>query len=87
MANFPIENRVKLTYNMDEVIDMAEFCLNCWNEINETNDPADKYVISKELDFCEGCGEWTNVIVRVRKTYELREFIRSFSARKRKKKA
>lgn len=42
---------------------MAEFCLDCWNRINETDDPSEKYHISKDLDLCEGCGEWKNVIV------------------------
>ena len=37
MSNFPIENMVKLTYNIYGVDIMAEFCLECWNRINETN--------------------------------------------------
>lgn len=45
---------------------MAEFCLKCWNEMNETKDDESKFVLSKELDFCEGCGEWKHVIVRER---------------------
>lgn len=45
---------------------MAEFCLDCWNKINGKNDPPEKYVLSKELDLCEGCGEWKNVIVAER---------------------
>ena len=42
---------------------MAEFCLKCWNEINETNYTEDKYIMSEELDLCEGCGEYKHVIV------------------------
>lgn len=45
---------------------MAEFCLDCWNRLMNTNDPPEKFVISKELDLCEGCGQWRHVIVRVR---------------------
>ena len=52
---------------------MAEFCLECWNKINETNDPKSKYIISKDLDLCEGCGEWTYVIVMERKYYYFRK--------------
>lgn len=48
---------------------MAEFCLKCWNEINKTDDPASKYILSKELDLCEGCGKRTHVIVAQRKIY------------------
>ena len=71
MANFPIEIMVKLTYNCTEVIIVAEFCLDCWNEINGTDEPKDKYVYSKELDLCEGCGEWKHVIVRVRGLFDV----------------
>lgn len=48
---------------------MSEFCLKCWNEINKTDDPASKYILSKELDLCEGCGKRTHVIVAQRKIY------------------
>lgn len=54
---------------------MAEFCLDCWNRMNETNDPPKKYVISKELELCEGCGEWKPVIVKMRGGLSLRERI------------
>lgn len=46
---------------------MAEFCLDCWNEINETNDPPEKYIISKDLELCEGCGEYKHTIIIERK--------------------
>lgn len=46
---------------------MAEFCLKCWNEMNGTNHPPNKYMISKDLDLCEGCGKWTYVIIIERK--------------------
>lgn len=42
---------------------MAEYCLDCWNEINETNDPPQKYIISKYPELCEGCGEMKRVVV------------------------
>lgn len=51
---------------------MAEFCLDCWNKLNETNDPPSKYIISDYLDLCEGCGRVTNVIIIERKYYYLR---------------
>ena len=75
MANIPIENRVKLTYNICEVNTMAEFCVQCWSELNEINDPPEAYILSRELDLCEGCGEWKRVIVAKRKRYFLRLFI------------
>ena len=47
---------------------MAEFCLECWNEMNEdanqkNQENQKKYILSKHLELCEGCGEWKNVIV------------------------
>ena len=53
---------------------MAEFCLNCWNKLNGTNDSKKKYVFSDGLELCEGCGEWKRVIVMKRKYYYLHKF-------------
>ena len=50
---------------------MAEFCLDCLNKINNTNDPARKYHLSWSRDFCEECGEYKRVIVRIRCRYIL----------------
>ncbi len=43
---------------------MAEFCLECWNRINETNDTEDQYIISDGLELCEGCADMKRVIIR-----------------------
>lgn len=48
---------------------MAEFCLECWNRMNEINDSPKKYVLSKELELCEGCGEWKTVVIAERTAY------------------
>ena len=53
------------------VIKMAEFCLDCWNRIMGINDSSDKYIISKDLDLCEGCGEYKHVIVRIKDRFYL----------------
>ena len=50
---------------------MAEFCLECWNRINGSNDSKRKYILSKDLDLCEGCGEYKSVIVMERREYYL----------------
>ena len=42
---------------------MSEFCVKCWNELNGTHDRRSAFVLSEELDICEGCGEWKHVIV------------------------
>ena len=48
---------------------MAEFCLDCWNKLNNIEENENKYVISKDLELCEGCGEWKRVIIMERKAY------------------
>ena len=46
---------------------MAEFCLECWNKINETNESKCRYVLSWDRDFCEECNLYKRVIVRERR--------------------
>lgn len=43
---------------------MAEFCLDCFNELNHTH--YTKSEVWLEEDFCEGCGEWKPCIVDLR---------------------
>lgn len=50
---------------------MAEFCVECWNKINETCDSKKKFILSDDLETCEECGELKHVIIRVRKRYIL----------------
>ena len=55
---------------------MAEFCLDCWNKLNDSNFTEKEYLISREPDLCEECGEWKPVIIRVRRfpaLYALRQ--------------
>lgn len=54
---------------------MAEFCLECWKKLNEATDDKN-YILSKDLDFCEGCGEWKPVVVTERRFYYHRQFNR-----------
>jgi len=46
---------------------MAEFCLECWNKINNINLSAKDVVCSKEVDLCEGCSEMKHVIIKYKK--------------------
>lgn len=48
---------------------MAEICLDCWNELTGKRYTKRKYILSKDLDLCENCGEYKNVIVVERKYY------------------
>lgn len=54
---------------------MAEFCVDCWNKLCKTTDPAKKFILSWELELCEECGEMKQVIVTVRRRYLLKEWI------------
>jgi len=45
---------------------MAEFCLNCWNELNHIHLTEKDVIMSEELDLCEGCGEIKTTIVKYR---------------------
>ena len=45
---------------------MAEICLECWQKLKEKREPRWKYILSRELDLCEECGQWKRVIVRER---------------------
>ena len=82
MSEFPIEIRVKLTYNFREVIIMAEFCVSCWNELNGIDYPEEAYVLSWDCELCEGCGEYKRVIIARRRYYFLRYAIRELLRRK-----
>ncbi len=53
---------------------MAEFCLDCFHQLNETNDDPEKYVLSKDLELCEGCGEWKHVVVTKHKSCGIKIF-------------
>jgi len=73
ILNFPIISpfvciaiAMHICYTDIEVIIMAEFCLGCWNIMNETNDSSCRYVLSKETELCEYCGEYKQVVVTER---------------------
>lgn len=55
---------------------MAECCVECWNKIMNTNDSPKKFVVSRELDLCEECGQWKPVIIRLKRKYIIAEWIR-----------
>lgn len=45
---------------------MAEFCLNCWNKLNDSHDTEADFKFTKELDLCEGCGEYHHLVIAQR---------------------
>ena len=45
---------------------MAEFCLECFNKLNDTNYKKADVILTRDLDLCEGCGEMKPVVVDLR---------------------
>ena len=60
---------------------MAEFCLNCWNKMNEMSLTNKDVKISKDLYLCEGCGKMQNVIMFYEKYGTIKNLIRKILRR------
>lgn len=41
---------------------MAEFCLPCWNKLNDVNLNEKDVIIAKYTDICEGCSEIKKIV-------------------------
>lgn len=52
---------------------MSELCLECFNEIMETEEPKRKFIFSLRRDLCEECGQYKRIIIRVKWRYILME--------------
>lgn len=42
---------------------MAEFCLECWNRLNHSDYTERDYILSEDLDLCEGCASFKPVVL------------------------
>ena len=42
---------------------MAEFCVDCWNELNGTDYAAYEFQKTWRRELCEGCGQYKRVII------------------------
>lgn len=51
---------------------MAEFCIDCWNKMNNSNYAENNFEVSDGLDLCEGCGEYKHVVICIK---EKRSFL------------
>lgn len=54
---------------------MADFCVDCLNKLEEAVPPKPKsaYILSKELELCEECGQYKHIVIVERKYYWLRK--------------
>ena len=55
---------------------MAEFCLDCWNEISNMSLTEEDVIISKEIYLCEGCAEHKKIIVIYDRSSKMKRFFR-----------
>jgi len=45
---------------------MAEFCLKSWNLLNDTTLTEKDVVLSKDEQYCEGCGKMCKIIIYIK---------------------
>ncbi len=60
---------------------MAEFCLECWNKINGTNDTESEVILSKRPEFCEECCGIKKVVIGYKCKMDMRERLYLFCVR------
>ena len=46
---------------------MAEFCLDCLRELDDREYRKEDFYLSKELELCEGCGQWKHIVLAERR--------------------
>ena len=66
---------------------MAEFCVDCWNEINNTNDPCERFILTGHLELCEGCGQQKRTIAAIRKAWRLRRWFMQMVGNRKKQRS
>jgi hypothetical protein len=44
---------------------MAEFCLKCFNHVNDIDLQDDQVELSEQLELCEGCGHYKIVVEKI----------------------
>jgi len=55
---------------------MAEFCLECYNELWGTNKTEQEVILTKYRDPCEGCGQYKPIYICERKHHIRRQLYR-----------
>lgn len=57
---------------------MAEFCLECLNKDLEKKIDEKNVIFSRDLEFCEGCGELKHVVITIEEDNFLKRFLMGF---------
>ena len=60
---------------------MAEFCLECWNKINGTNNTESEVILSKRAEFCEECCGIKKVVIGYKCKMDMRNRLYLFFMR------
>lgn len=42
---------------------MAEFCFECYNKLNNGKCKKENYILSDDLELCEGCGKYKKIVI------------------------
>lgn len=45
---------------------MAEFCLQCFNDLNESEYTENEVELSNDFTLCETCGEYKPVVIKIK---------------------
>lgn len=54
---------------------MAEFCIDCVNEMNDSNYTEKSVVLSENIELCEGCGEYKRVVIEIKEKKMFFDFL------------
>lgn len=57
---------------------MAEFCLKHYNELNGDNLSKKDVILSKDMSYCEDCGEFAHIVIGLRKEGLIRKLLNKF---------
>lgn len=49
---------------------MSEWCLDCWNKLNDSQINETDVKLSKDTTLCEGCGTFKNVILKIKRGHK-----------------
>ena len=66
-------NAYLLYWNRGDI--MAEFCFDCFKEMMEIEDEQWRYVLTDEMELCEGCAQYKRVVIKEKFVSRLQKVI------------
>ena len=52
---------------------MAEICFSCLNDLENNKYKENMFIISRDLELCEECGQYKRVVIRMKRRYVFKE--------------